>query len=587
MPAKQAIWQKTKTGGKAGFDKVWGWADKLGAPVNKLSNKLGSEAFWPTTLDKESDKAARILRSFCKDGFYQEEVHQTADGPKQKQKVLKKIPPEVIKNAKGLAIFTTMRTGLWVSGAGGSGILVGRKEDGSWSPPSGILLHTAGLGFLVGVDIYDCVVVINTQKALDAFSKVRCTLGGEISAVAGPVGIGGVLETEVHKRQAPVFTYLKSRGFYAGVQIDGSIVIERTDENERFYNERIGVADILAGKVRHPPYEIKTLMETIKAAQGDQDVNQSFLVDGPTPGDFEIEEDGKTFGIPDAEDPDPFGVLALEKEGFEIREAGTHKRPTSEQFEFNPKPSSPIYSHFRRSVEMGSDSRSVSRRSSWRTSTISTMDRGVQTTDMSTQTDFDSPTAQTSRSLETNGNAKMSEIPENKSTDDITKNIKDKPSTPEDVDDDVDATEEPVVQTIHQATAPQFISRARLVTVVKPTPPKLPPRNPIRDRKKPLIINADTSNEYMGRDQATGTSSFSSSDRPSPSSLPGDYSPVRSQDSISSAEGLEGLSERFHLKIDTEANRIADKEIAVKSEENDGYHSMPESPAKRIPGGFN
>ena len=50
---------------KAGFDKLWGWADKIGAPVNRLSNKLGSESFWPTTLDKESDKAARILRSFC------------------------------------------------------------------------------------------------------------------------------------------------------------------------------------------------------------------------------------------------------------------------------------------------------------------------------------------------------------------------------------------------------------------------------------------------------------------------------------------------------------------------------------------
>ena len=59
------IWGKAKTGGKAGFDKAWGWMDKLGAPVNRLSNKLGSEAFWPTTLDKESDKAARILRSFC------------------------------------------------------------------------------------------------------------------------------------------------------------------------------------------------------------------------------------------------------------------------------------------------------------------------------------------------------------------------------------------------------------------------------------------------------------------------------------------------------------------------------------------
>lgn len=59
------MWAKAKTGGKAGFDKVYGWVDKLGAPVNRLSNKVGAEAFWPTTLDKESDKAARILRSFC------------------------------------------------------------------------------------------------------------------------------------------------------------------------------------------------------------------------------------------------------------------------------------------------------------------------------------------------------------------------------------------------------------------------------------------------------------------------------------------------------------------------------------------
>lgn len=58
-------WDRVKTGSKKGFDSAWKAADKLGAPVNKLSNKLGSEAFWPTTLDKESDKAARILKSFC------------------------------------------------------------------------------------------------------------------------------------------------------------------------------------------------------------------------------------------------------------------------------------------------------------------------------------------------------------------------------------------------------------------------------------------------------------------------------------------------------------------------------------------
>lgn len=58
-------WQTTKTTSKKGFDKVWALTDKLGAPVNRLANKVGSEAFWPTTLDKESDKAARILKSFC------------------------------------------------------------------------------------------------------------------------------------------------------------------------------------------------------------------------------------------------------------------------------------------------------------------------------------------------------------------------------------------------------------------------------------------------------------------------------------------------------------------------------------------
>jgi hypothetical protein len=65
MTSKLPSWETTKTQSKKGFDKAWGWLGKLGAPVNRLSNRIGSEAFWPTTLDKESDKAARILRSFC------------------------------------------------------------------------------------------------------------------------------------------------------------------------------------------------------------------------------------------------------------------------------------------------------------------------------------------------------------------------------------------------------------------------------------------------------------------------------------------------------------------------------------------
>lgn len=281
--------------------------------------------------------------------------------PKGKQRVLKKIPQKVIENAVGLAIFTTMRTGLWLSGAGGSGVLVARKADGSWSPPSGILLHTAGLGFLVGVDIYDCVVVINNRKALAAFTAVRATLGGEISAVAGPVGMGGVLENDGKWKEAnrPVFTYLKSRGFYAGVQVDGTIIIERTDENARFYDQpEIKVADILEGKVRRPlPQGIETLMETLKAAEGRTDVDGALLDELdelPPPGDVELEPpgDGHIFGIPEKDDPDPYGVHALEAVGLEIHEAGTGSRPSSEVFNYKPSPSSPVFGlHSRSSID--------------------------------------------------------------------------------------------------------------------------------------------------------------------------------------------------------------------------------------------
>ncbi|KAL8740447.1 MAG: hypothetical protein Q9190_006851 [Brigantiaea leucoxantha] len=476
MPLQLPTWSQTKTTSKQGFDKVYNLVDKLGAPINRLSNKVGSEAFWPTTLDKESDKAARILRSFCKDGFYVEEPEEKAPAegvPKGKVRVIKKIPTEVIRKAKGLAIFTTMRTGLWVSGAGGSGILVARKPDGEWSPPSGIMLHTAGLGFLVGVDIYDCVVVINSEKALEAFSKIRCTLGGEVSAVAGPAGIGGVLESEVHKRQAPVWTYLKSRGFYAGVQVDGTIIIERTDENERFYGERIKVADILAGKARHPPPEIKTLIATIKAAQGDNDVDESALPAAePTPGDMELEkpEQPLGFGIPAEDDPDPFGVRALEAQGLEIKEAGSGTRPSLEVFEYRPSPSSPIFSSFRRHSTDSVSKGHVKRDSI----------RSISSTDRGTQTETNTP------NLNGSPRGSWNHSPLEKTTE----------SPVEDTESHglgIVAAPEPEQQPLEQSAPQPILSRARLVTIPKRIPPALPPRSPYRSQPPPTSTTTDPS----------------------------------------------------------------------------------------------
>ncbi|KAL1851170.1 hypothetical protein Plec18170_006494 [Paecilomyces lecythidis] len=496
-----SAWEKTFGYSKKGFDKAWHALDKLGAPVNRLSNRIGAEAFWPMSLDKESDKAARILRSFCKDGFYEDPTPDEErmkrdskgriDKPQGKQRVLKKIPSEVIKQAKGLAIFTTMRTGLWISGAGGSGVLLARiPETGEWSPPSGIMLHTAGIGFMVGVDIYDCVVVINTYEALEGFKRIRCTLGGEMSVAAGPVGVGGVLETEVHKRQAPIWTYMKSRGIYAGVQVDGTIILERSDENERFYGEKIRVNDILAGKVRFPPDSLKMLMQTIKSAQGDTDVDESVL---PTPGlapsDMELVEGN--FGIPAVDDPDPFGVKALEAEGLFIREAGTKARPSHDVFEFRPAPSSPIYNTFPRySVDS-------SRRTSWRGSlhSYTSVDRGTQTDDRPMTATTTTSRMSSPRSMKESISSPQEDVLEEREEHEEPEytNGDQEPNSEPEVDEVATTTvakhesvksipptvDDQTVSTEPKRLSPTF-TRARLVTIPKRIPPALPPRNPER-----------------------------------------------------------------------------------------------------------
>ncbi|KAI0124092.1 putative SH3 domain-containing YSC84-like protein 1 [Xylariales sp. AK1849] len=302
--------KKKKTFGERFYD----WSVKAGVPINKVTNKLGSEAFWPTSMDKECDKAARILKSFCKDGFYTTTAnhpppspgHASNPGPNpsSKSKTLVKVPPEAIKQAKGLAIFTTFRTGLHISGASGSGIVLSRLPDGSWSPPSGFLVHALGAGFMVGLDIYDCVCVLNTEDAVRAFTRPRFSLGGEMAVVAGPIGAGAGLDAAIGGGK-PVWSYIKSRGFYAGVQADGTIIVQRPDANAAFYAEKnITPERILRGDVKSTggvgsdvngkgevvlwPTGARQLVEVLKSAEG-KHADQRVVDDvgmGPTPGDL-------------------------------------------------------------------------------------------------------------------------------------------------------------------------------------------------------------------------------------------------------------------------------------------------------------
>lgn len=286
-----------------------------------------------------------------------------------------------------------------MSGSGGAGLITARKADGTWSPPSGIILHTAGLGFVLGVDIYDCVLVINSVHTLEMFTRPKLILGSDVSLSVGPLISTGAVDQDMRWKDLDdtVLTYVKARGKHQPVPLDGSLVSERGNENMRFYCGDVGVLDILAGNIPKSIPEMRPLFEVIKAAEGRSDYDKALmavLAQHPAPGDAVIETpkasptSPKTpFGIPSADDPDPFGVIGLEMAGIEIREAGTHLRPASTQFEYNPSPTSPVFGRFSR--------QSIDTYLSNRGSYMSAKTQGTAMTDACTQTDVAS-TAETS-----------------------------------------------------------------------------------------------------------------------------------------------------------------------------------------------
>jgi hypothetical protein len=126
---------------------------------------------------------------------------------------------------------------------------------------------------------------------MEGFKRLRCTLGGEVSASVGPLGAGGQLESEVLQRQAPVWVYTKSKGLYVGVQIDGTVIVQRGSENERFYGrEGIKNTQVLAGEVQAPPGTMVQLWETLQAAEGKSHDESKLPPSGGVPGDHELDQ---------------------------------------------------------------------------------------------------------------------------------------------------------------------------------------------------------------------------------------------------------------------------------------------------------
>ncbi|KAG0209334.1 hypothetical protein BGX33_005676 [Mortierella sp. NVP41] len=205
----------------------------------KKSVKLNSPL--PKNLAGECKKASKILNAFV--------------DPVAAKGIDNIIPHDILARAKGLAIFTVIKAGFLWSGRMGTGIVVARLDDGTWSAPSAIGTGGVGFGGQIGAEITDFVMVLNNRAAVKSFTKGgNITLGGNLSVAAGPIG----RNTEAGASAtvgaiAAIYSYSKTKGLFAGVSIEGSIIVERKDTNEAFYRAPVTAAELLSGAIPPPP----------------------------------------------------------------------------------------------------------------------------------------------------------------------------------------------------------------------------------------------------------------------------------------------------------------------------------------------
>lgn len=162
-----------------------------------------------------------------------------------------KLVSSQIKQADAVVFLTNARAGIFTTGHFGTGLVVSRLSDGSWSAPSSIAYVGAGFGLQGGADVTDYVIILKRQ-AVDSFvGNNQLVLGGDVGATFW-LGRHGTAELHMGKRTGIALGWAASKGFFAGAAATAGLIRTRAGVNKKFYGREVDPADLLHGKVSRP-----------------------------------------------------------------------------------------------------------------------------------------------------------------------------------------------------------------------------------------------------------------------------------------------------------------------------------------------
>jgi len=168
----------------------------------------------------------------------------------------KSIPSDLLKEARAIAVIPdVLKVGFVFGGRRGEGLISVKQPNGTWSNPSFITITGGSVGFQAGVSSTDVVLVFRTQRGVDSIVNGKFTIGADAAAAAGPVGRTASASTD-SQLKAEIYSYSRSRGLFAGVALDGSVLRIDYDANEAIYGAGVTPRRIFEGGVSNVPGQV-------------------------------------------------------------------------------------------------------------------------------------------------------------------------------------------------------------------------------------------------------------------------------------------------------------------------------------------
>ncbi len=206
-----------------------------------------------------------IVTSAFTDGSKEtERVHNASNVLRDFGKMKESIPHDLISEYQGIVIIPKLiNAGFVVGGKRGRGVAMVKLGDGKWSDPVFVTLTGGSIGAQIGVQSVDLVLVFRHKGVLTKVKNGDFTIGGDISAAAGPVGRSSSANTD-YKLEAEVYSYSRSRGLFAGISINGSnLAIDKT-ANANFYGNDLSSKEIF-NISKSDKESVKILKESLAA----------------------------------------------------------------------------------------------------------------------------------------------------------------------------------------------------------------------------------------------------------------------------------------------------------------------------------